>query len=247
MSSLPEGLTAERFDDRTDHPQRSRSTSSAFMDKAAGDPAVALDEHYKQAYDLMNSKEAQAAFDIGREPMKVREHYGRNGVRPAAAPRPPAGRGRRAVRHRLRRRLGPPLRHLPRAPQAPADVGPVGRGAHQRPRRARHAGRDDGDRAGRVRADAEDFDALGPNEAGPRPLGQRDERAVRRRRHAGRHGRRRDRPKGFAAVERVLAPENFVSTVYTKLGIDPAKILYNAQGRPTHLVSDPTPIKELMG
>jgi uncharacterized protein (DUF1501 family) len=52
--------------------------------------------------------------------------------------------------------------------------------------------------------------------------------------------------KGFAAVDRVLAPENFVSTVYTKLGIDPAKILYNAQGRPTHLVSDPTPIKELM-
>ena len=53
--------------------------------------------------------------------------------------------------------------------------------------------------------------------------------------------------KGFAAVERVLAPENFVSTVYTKLGIDPGKILYNTQGRPSHLVSDPTPIKELMG
>jgi len=53
--------------------------------------------------------------------------------------------------------------------------------------------------------------------------------------------------KGFAAVERVLAPENFVSTVYTKLGIDPDKILYNPQGRPAHLVSDPTPIKELMG
>ena len=52
--------------------------------------------------------------------------------------------------------------------------------------------------------------------------------------------------KGFAATERVLAPENFVSTVYAKLGIDPAKILYNQQGRPSHLVSDPTPIKELM-
>ena len=53
--------------------------------------------------------------------------------------------------------------------------------------------------------------------------------------------------KGFAAVERVLSPENFVSTVYTKLGIDPDKILYTPQGRPTHLVSDPTPIRELMG
>ncbi len=52
---------------------------------------------------------------------------------------------------------------------------------------------------------------------------------------------------GYAAVERVLSPENFVSTVYRKLGIDPDKILYTPQGRPTHLVSDPTPIAELMG
>jgi len=50
---------------------------------------------------------------------------------------------------------------------------------------------------------------------------------------------------GYSAVERVLSPENFVSTVYTKLGIDPGKILYTPQGRPTHLVSDPTPIEEL--
>lgn len=52
---------------------------------------------------------------------------------------------------------------------------------------------------------------------------------------------------GYAAVERVLSPENFVSTVYSKLGIDPGKVLYSATGRPTHLVSDPTPIRELMG
>ena len=52
--------------------------------------------------------------------------------------------------------------------------------------------------------------------------------------------------KGYSAMERVLSPENFVSTVYTKLGIDPGKILYTPQGRPTHLVSDPTPIRELV-
>jgi uncharacterized protein (DUF1501 family) len=52
---------------------------------------------------------------------------------------------------------------------------------------------------------------------------------------------------GYSAVERVLAPENFVSTVYAKLGINPGKILYTPQGRPAHLVSDPTPIDELMG
>ena len=51
---------------------------------------------------------------------------------------------------------------------------------------------------------------------------------------------------GYSAVERVLSPENFVSTVYRKLGIDPSTIAYTSEGRPTHLVSDPTPIKELM-
>ena len=53
--------------------------------------------------------------------------------------------------------------------------------------------------------------------------------------------------KGYSAIENVKSPENFVATVYSKLGIDPGKILYTPQGRPTHLVSDPTPIRELMG
>ena len=53
--------------------------------------------------------------------------------------------------------------------------------------------------------------------------------------------------RGYAASERILSPENFAATVYTKLGIDPGKILYAPNGRPSHLVSDPTPIRELMG
>ena len=52
--------------------------------------------------------------------------------------------------------------------------------------------------------------------------------------------------QGYAAVERIYSPENFVATVYTKLGIDPNRILYASNGRPTHLVSDPRPIAELM-
>jgi hypothetical protein len=52
---------------------------------------------------------------------------------------------------------------------------------------------------------------------------------------------------GYAANERVLSPENFASTIYQKLGINPDKIVYTPQGRPAHLVSDPTPIAELMG
>jgi hypothetical protein len=52
---------------------------------------------------------------------------------------------------------------------------------------------------------------------------------------------------GYSAVDRVLSPEHFASTVYRKLGIDPNKVYYTPQGRPTHLVSDGTPIDELMG
>jgi len=50
---------------------------------------------------------------------------------------------------------------------------------------------------------------------------------------------------GYAAQERICSPENFASTIYRKLGIDPDKMLYTPQGRPTHLVSDPNPIPEL--
>ena len=52
--------------------------------------------------------------------------------------------------------------------------------------------------------------------------------------------------QGYAAVERIYTPENLVSSVYLKLGIKPDKILYNGTGRPSHLVSDPRPIAELM-
>jgi hypothetical protein len=50
-----------------------------------------------------------------------------------------------------------------------------------------------------------------------------------------------------SAVKRVLSPENFAATVYAKLGLDLGKILYAPHGRPVHLISDPTPIRELMG
>jgi hypothetical protein len=52
---------------------------------------------------------------------------------------------------------------------------------------------------------------------------------------------------GHSACERILGPENFVATVYRKMGIDPGKIYHTPQGRPVHLVSDPQPIAELMG
>ena len=53
--------------------------------------------------------------------------------------------------------------------------------------------------------------------------------------------------QGYTAIDNILAPENFVSTVYSKLGINPGKILHTPQGRPVHLVRDHRPIRELMG
>jgi hypothetical protein len=39
-----------------------------------------VDTYYEQAYALLTSPESQAAFDLSKEPSKVREHYGRSRV-----------------------------------------------------------------------------------------------------------------------------------------------------------------------
>ena len=50
---------------------------SRFQDSRAGDPAVAFDKHYQAAVDTVSSPQAQAAFDLSREPESVRDMYGR--------------------------------------------------------------------------------------------------------------------------------------------------------------------------
>ena len=237
---LPEGLTGDRFEGRTDL-RAEVDTLRRFTDKAAGDPAATLDEHYQQALDLMNSKEAQAAFDIGREPERVRERYGRNAF------------GQRLLLARRLVEAGVPFVTIydggwdhhtklfeslkTRLPGWDNSVSALVEDLAQRgmldstlvialgefgrtPQINKDAGRDHW-------ANAMSVLFAGGGTPGGRVVGATD-------------------VKGFAAVERVLSPENFASTVYAKLGIDPGKILYTPQGRPTHLVSDPTPIKELM-
>ncbi|MBA4067589.1 MAG: DUF1501 domain-containing protein [Isosphaera sp.] len=238
---LPEGLTADRFDTRTDL-RTEVDTFRRFADKAAADPAAGLDEHYHQALDLMNSKEAQAAFDVGREPERGRDRYGRNAF------------GQRLLLARRLVEAGVPFvtvydggwdHHTDifpslrtRLPAWDHSVSALVDDLRQRglldttlvvalgefgrtPQVNARGGRDHWSNAMSVLF-------AGGGTPGGQVVGATD-------------------PKGFAAVDRVLAPENFASTVYAKLGIDPGKILYTPQGRPTHLVSDPTPIKELMG
>jgi hypothetical protein len=213
-----------------------------ISDEAAGDPVMALDEYYEQGYNLMSSPEAQRAFDIGREDPRLRDAYGRSSF------------GQRLLLARRLVEAGVPFvtvndggwddhfELFDKMPQRliPFDtavtaliedldqrgllettlvlaLGEFGR----TPKINNRGGRDHWSNAMSVLF-------AGCGTPGGQVVGATDAR-------------------GYAAMERILSPENFAATVYTKLGIDPGKILYTPQGRPVHLVSDPTPIRELMG
>ncbi|HAY81102.1 MAG TPA: DUF1501 domain-containing protein, partial [Planctomycetaceae bacterium] len=241
---VPKALLGDRFQNRSDI-RSAIDRMQRIQDEAAGDPVVAIDEYYRQSYDLVNSKEAQAAFDIERENAKMRDAYGRNGF------------GQRCL---LARRLvegGVPFvtvydggwdhhsdlfgRLRTRLPDWDNSVATLIADLEERgllestlvialgefgrtPTISTLSGQT---KPGRDHwANAMSVLMAGGGLPGGVVVGATDR-------------------KGHSAMERVLAPENFVSTVYTKLGIDPNMILYTPQGRPTHLVSDPTPIREL--
>ncbi len=239
--AVPNGLSEGRFDSRKDI-RTQVDKMLRINDKAAADPVLAQDEHYQQGFDLIASKEAQAAFDIGRETDKVRDAYGRDAF------------GQRALLARRLVEAGVPFVTLynggwdhhtklfesfkSRMPAFEASIAALIADLDQRglldttivtvlgefgrtPQINKDAGRDHWSNAMSVLF-------AGGGTPGGQVVGATD-------------------AKGFAATERILAPENFASTIYAKLGIDPGKILYTPNGRPTHLVSDPTPIKELMG
>jgi hypothetical protein len=238
--NLPAGLTADRFANRSDL-RHQLDRLQRIQDPAAADPAAALDEHYTQAFDLVASPAAQAAFDLNREPAKVRDAYGRTPF------------GQRALLARRLVEAGVPFvtiqdggwdhhaglfpalkSRLPSFDQVLAALiqdldhrgllsstlvialGEFGR----TPQINTTGGRDHWSNAMSVLF-------AGGGTPGGQAIGATD-------------------VKGYAASERILSPENFAATVYTKLGIDPAKMLYAPNGRPVPLVSDPTPIKELM-
>jgi hypothetical protein len=238
--ALPRGLGGERFDARLDI-RREIDQLQRITDPAAADPVTAMDQHYQQGYDLVTSRQAQAAFDIHREPARVRDRYGRTPF------------GQRALLARRLVEAGVPFITLyeggwdhhvgvfaalrQRLPIFDATVSALIQDLDQRgllattmvialgefgrtPQINRDAGRDHWSNAMSVLF-------AGGGTPGGQVVGATDVR-------------------GFAAVERVLAPEHFAATVYAKLGIDPGMVLYTPQGRPVHLVSDPTPIQELM-
>jgi Protein of unknown function (DUF1501) len=242
---LPSGINEVRFESRRDL-RKLTDALARYEDPATADPVAALDQYYHQGYDLITTPEAQKAFDIHTEPQELREAYGRNGF------------GQRALMARRLVEAGVPFvtindggwdhhsdlfdalrKRLPTWDQTVATLindldqrgllettmvialGEFGR----TPKISTLPGQT---KPGRDHwANAMSILFAGGGTPGGQVIGSTDR-------------------MGHSSVERVLSPENFVSTVYTKMGIDPNKIYYTPSGRPTHLVSDPTPISELM-
>jgi len=239
--ALPEGMTGDRFVGRRD--VRSLvDTLPRLQNAAAGDPVTAVDEFYEQSYDLIGSSEAQRAFDINGESDKVRDLYGRSSF------------GQRALLARRLVEAGVPFITLydggwdhhvdvfkgfsTRFPTVDTALAALITDLEQRgllettlvvmlgefgrtPKINEKAGRDHWSNAMSVLF-------AGCGTPGGQIVGATDK-------------------NGYTAVERICSPENFASTVYRKLGIDPGKIYHTPQGRPIHLVTDANPIPECMG
>lgn len=239
--ALPSGLEEGRFQGRKQL-RAEVDRLIRYRDEAAGDPVLAVDKFYHQGYQLITSAEAQRAFEIQREPESTRDRYGRTPL------------GQRALLARRLVEAGVPFvtlydggwdhhsdifpafrKRMPSWDQTVAALiadldergmldstmvialGEFGR----TPQVNKRGGRDHW-------ANAMSVLFAGGGTPGGQVIGSTD-------------------AKGYAAVTRVLSPENFVSSIYRKLGIDPNKYYRTPEGRPVHLVSDPSPIPELMG
>ena len=238
--TIPSGLTDARFESRQEI-RRQIDKMQRLTEAAVADPVVAADEFYSQGMQILQSTEAQAAFDIHSEPEEVRSAYGRSAF------------GQRAL---LARRLvgaGVPFVTLyfggwdhhtdifnafdKKVPPFESAIAALIEDLKQKGMLERtmvialgEFGRTPkiNDRGGRDHwSNAMSVMFAGGGTRGGQVIGATDR-------------------QGYAAIERILSPENFVSTVYRKLGIDPGQMMYTPDGRPVHLVSDADPISELM-
>ena len=239
--SPPGEIDLGRFDHRRGL-RDSLDRLERIHDETAGDPVRALDEYYEQGYDLMASRDAQCAFDVDSEPDATRDLYGRTPF------------GQRCLLGRRLVEAGVPFvtlyeggwdHHVDLFGKFASQLPPVDRGIAalildlerrglldstlvvvlgefgRTPKINKDGGRDHWSNAMSVMF-------AGCGTPGGQVIGATDAR-------------------GYTAVERILSPENFAATVYTKLGIDPGTIYRAPNGRPVYLVSDPNPIAELMG
>jgi len=217
-----------------------------FHDSTVSDPVLGVDENYQQAVSIMTSHAAQQAFEIHREPDRVRDSFGRTAL------------GQRALLARRLVEAGVPFVTLDNGGwDHHSNIFPAFRKQGQQMDSVVAALIEDLDQRGLLDTTL----VLVMGEFGRTPkISTLSGASTPGRDHwssaisvlvagcgtpRGKVVGATDR-QGYAAVERIYTPENLVSSVYLKLGIKPDKILYNGTGRPSHLVSDPRPIAELM-
>ena len=221
--------------------RKSLDRMQRITEAVAEDPAIGFDSFFQQGVDLISSPEAQAAFDIQREPEKVRELYGRNDL------------GQRLLLCRRLVEVGVSFvtcnyggwdhhsnlfkslkdSHMPRFDQGVsalitdleqrgllANTLVIALGEFGRtPTVNKDGGRDHWPNAMSVLV-------AGAGIPGGQVVGSTD-------------------AHGAYASSHIHSPEDFAFSLYTKMGIDPAKHLHTNTGRPVQLVNGGQPIKEL--
>lgn len=238
---VAEGRAVERRDLRARLDQFVR-----FHDRAAGDPVRGLDENYSQAVSLMKSAQAQRAFEMHREPDRTREAFGRTGL------------GQRALLARRLVEAGVPFVTINDGGwDHHSEIFPKFKTQGQALESVVATLIEDLDQRGML--DTTLVIVMGEFGRTPKISTLSGSKTPGRDHWSsalsvlvagcgtprGQVVGATDR-NGYAATEKIYGPENLVSSVYLKLGIEPAKILYGATGRPASLVSDPRPITELM-
>ena len=235
-SAVSDGRASTRNELRESLDQLKRIT-----DTVAEDPAVSFDEFYSQGFDLITSQKAQAAFDIEKEPDKVRETYGRNDF------------GQRLLLARRLTEVGVPFITVAyggwddhksifknykknKAERLDQGLAALINDLSQRgtldntlvialgefgrtPKVNKDAGRDHWSFAMSVLM-------AGAGIPGGQIVGATDS-------------------KGYYASENIYSPEDFAATIYTKMGINPGEVLHDRANRPIQLVDHGHPIKEL--
>jgi len=238
--SIPESIIGERAENRRalranlDRLQR-------INERLADDPSISIDGFYEQGYKLVYSEKAQAAFDISKEPDKVRDRYGRNPF------------GQRLLLARRLTEVGVPwvtvynggwdhhndiFKSLKKSALPTLDQGMAAlmedlteRGSidntlvvclgefGRTPKVNSRGGRDHWSFAMSVMMG-------GAGAPGGQIVGATD-------------------VKGYYANDNVYAPEDFAASLYTKMGIDHTQVLHTPAGRPIQLVDKGRLIKEL--
>ncbi len=237
---LPSDISEGRAENRQAL-RKSLDDMVRINDKLADDPTVTFDKFYEQGLNLVASPEAQAAFDIAKESDKVRESYGRNDFAQRLL------MARRLVEvgvsfvtvyyggwdhhkdifktlkgdfnKRFDQGVAALIRDLDQRGMMDNTLVVVLGEFGRTPKVNKDAGRDHWPHA---------MSVLMAGAGVPRGqvVGATD-------------------AKGYHAAENVYKPEDFAATLYTKMGIDPNRVLHTNTGRPVQIVNGGKPMKEL--